>query len=270
MSIQSHNKHNHFKIRWFRLLCITGIAVSVVMLVVIFAEYSKDRAAYRAAQAHAVMTPAATAVQTPLPPETTATPIPLPTSPITVDFDAIRLEGSHVRGWLYSEGTAIHYPVTYYTNNTYYLTHDYTGTRSKGGALFFDTRVGKELVGDNLIIYGHHMKDGSMFKSLMEYQNQAYYDTHPTLYLLTLYGNFRIDVFSGRFFGSDVVDYPVWFESNRAKEAYIRSAIANSTFVPQDVEYHGEQRMISLVTCAYSDYIEDSKYVVQGWLVPIG
>lgn len=268
--MQQRKHHNTYKIRWLRLSCTIGMAISVVMLVAILVGYAKDRAAYADAQALAVLTPAPTNAPTPTPLQATATPVPLPTPPITVDFDAIRMEGRHVRGWLYSEGTAINYPVTYYTNNTFYLTHDYTEKHNQAGSLFFDTRVGKELTGDNLIIYGHHMKDGSMFQSLMKYQKQDYYNANPSLYLLTLDGNFRIDLFSGRFLGSDAKDYPVWFESERAKESYIRSSIANSDFEAQDTQYYGEQRMISLVTCAYSNYIEDSKYVVQGWLVPIG
>lgn len=263
-------KHRHkFKIQWLRLVCVTAMAVSIAMLILLLAGYLKDRASYRDARARAVLTPAPTDVPlTPSPFQLIATPVPSP--PITVDFEAIREEGRHVRGWLYGADTPINYPVVYYSNNSYYLTHDYTGKRNHAGALFFDTRVGKELAGENLIIYGHHMKDGSMFKSLLNYQKQTYYDSHPTLYLLTLDGHFRIDLFSGRFLGSDAIDYPIWFESEGAKEAYVRSAVANSNFTPLDTEYHAEARLVSLVTCAYSNYIEDAKYVVQGWLVPIG
>lgn len=260
------------RINWRRLLTVVLAAVlafSVVMLAITLIRYLQDRAAYAEARAIAVFTPAPTAVFTPEP-AATPSPVPLETPPIAVDFGAIRQEGIHVRGWIYNAGTAINYPVVYYSNNTYYLDRDYTGKHSNAGAIFFDARVGKELGGDNLIIYGHHMKDGSMFRHLLQYHKQDYYDAHPTMYLLTLDGNFRIDLFASRHMDSSPEQYPIWFESAQAKEAFVRTAIANSDFTPVDDQYRPDSRMVTLVTCAYSNYVEDAKYLVYGWLTPIG
>ena len=262
-------RRNTAKLRRLDWILLGVMAAAVVMLIITLSGYAADRNSYEKAKALAVSTPAPTVAIT-QPPAATPTPTPLPTSPITVDFDAIREEGRHVRAWIVCEDTLINYPVTYYTNNSYYLTHDYTGKRSNAGALLFDTRVQKELLGDNLIIYGHHMKDRSMFGSLLQYQKQAYYDEHPTMYLLTLDGNYRIDLVAGRFMDSDGKNYPIWFADEQAKKAYIMTAIANSDFVPADADYRPDTRMITLVTCAYSNYIEDAKYQVVGWLTPIG
>ena len=179
-------------------------------------------------------------------------------------------EGQNVLGWLYSENTLINYPVTYYSNNTYYLSHDYTGKHSEGGALFFDFRLTKKLVEQNLIIYGHHMKNRSMFGSLLQYQKQSYYDEHPTMFLLTPEKNYRIELFAAQFTGSEQEQYPVWFESEQKRAAYVQAAIANSTFTPENTTYHEGDQILTLVTCAYSDYIKDAKFLVHGWLIEIG
>ena len=108
-----------------------------------------------------------------------------------------------------------------------------------------------------------------MFGSLLQYQKQSYYDAHPAMYLLTPEQNYRIDLFSGRFTESDERDYPVWFADAQAKKTFIMNAISASDFTPLDGEYRPDMRIISLVTCAYSNYLEDAKYQVTGWLVPI-
>ncbi len=250
------------------------MAAAATMLVITLAGYASDRDSYDKARAMAVSTPVITPSATLVPVQSTsepaATAAPLETPPVTVDFDAIREEGRNVRGWLLGEGTLVNYPVTYYTNNDYYLTHDYKNERSNAGSLFFDTRVSRDLLGDNLIIYGHHMKDRSMFGSLLQFQKQAYYDAHPTMYLLTTAGNYRIDLFAARFQDSQAENYPIWFADEQQKKAFIMRSITNSDFTPADTAYRPDARIVSLVTCAYSNYVEDAKYVVQGWLVPIG
>ena len=257
------------KRRLLQFALLGVMAFAAVMLAVTLTRYFLDRASYRAAQQLALSTPEPTQAATPEP-DATPSPTPLETPPVVVDFDAIRAEGRRVRGWLYSEETVINYPVVYHVNHTYYLTHDYRNKRSNAGALFFDTRVGTELAGDNLIIYGHHMKDGSMFKSLLHYQKQDYYDAHPTMYLLTLDGNYRIDLFAARFTDSDSAQYPVFFASEEEKESFVGTAIRQSDIAPADAEFRPDTRIITLVTCAYSNYIEDAKYQVLGWLTPIG
>lgn len=252
---------------------LTGILIaSLVMLAFTLIHYRQDEIRYVDARALAVQTtvPMQTLTLTIPPPEATVSPEPEETPPINVDFTALRKEGKNVLGWLYSANTLINYPITYYSNNTYYLSHDYTGTRSEGGALFFDCRLTKQLTEQNIIIYGHHMKNRSMFGSLLQYQKQTYYDDHPTMYLLTPEKNYRIELFAAQFTNSEQEQFPVWFESEQQRETYVQTAMETSTFSCDDTEYHTEDQIISLVTCAYSDYIQDAKFQVIGWLTEIG
>lgn len=269
------NKRKQHKARILLIiaLSLSGILIiALVMLTSVLIDYGRGRKLYLQASELAVTSveqmqaPASASIQ----PEIAASPAQIETSPIEVDFVALRLEGRHVLGWLYSENTLINYPVVYYSNNNYYLTRDYTGSHSEGGALFFDCRLTKQLKEQNLIIYGHHMKDRSMFGSLLQYQKQSYYEEHPTMYLLTPEKNYRIDLFAAQFTTSEEEQFPVWFESEEKKQAFVQSAISNSTFKPVDAAYRADGQIISLVTCAYSDYIIDAKFQVQGWLTEIG
>lgn len=248
------------------------LMIALVMLTIELVNYWRDEKLYRQARVFAVeaggMMEALNFATSA--PAATATQEPEETPPIKVDFVALREEGRNVLGWLYSANTLINYPITYYSNNTYYLAHAYTGTRSEGGLLFFDCRLTKQLSEQNLIIYGHHMKNRSMFGSLLQYQKQSYYDEHPTMYLLTAEKNYRIELFAAQFTNSEQEQFPVLFESEQKRDAYVQAAISNSTFTSGDTTYHKNDQIISLVTCAYSDYIQDAKFQVHGWLIEIG
>ncbi len=157
-----------------RLLLIIDIVLMCVLLTASFflvrtlLGYRSDRKRYDALSAMSVTTPAPTSA---LPQLSADWSPPTETPPITVDFTVLKEQSRHVEAWLYSENTPINYPVVRYTNNEYYLTHAYDGSRSNGGALFFDCRLDATLSADNLIIYGHHMKNDTMFGSLLNYQS---------------------------------------------------------------------------------------------------
>lgn len=260
-----------------RLLIVNAVllvclVVSVVKLTDVLGNYANSRRLYKQASEQAVYTPepAPTASEQIAESDASDTPsLPQETPPIQVDFDLIHENGKHVRGWLYCADTVIDYPVVAYSNNEYFLTHDYTGAHNTAGALFFDSRNTTELTGDQLIIYGHHMKDKSMFGSLLEYQKQEYYDLHPTLYLITENKSYRVDVFAGWFVDSNADNFPVWFSSEQAKKQYVETAMGNSDFVPSSTQYYPDARILSLVTCAYSSYVDDARYQLLGWLVEL-
>jgi sortase B len=271
--VSKKNKQQKARIMLIMALSLTTmLIVAIVMLTISLANYGRDRRLYEQARL--------LAIQTMQPSFTPALPItiadktlslePIEKPPIEVDFSTVREEGPNVLGWLYCKDTMINYPVVIYSDNTHYLTHDYTGWHSSSGALFFDFRLTSQLLGDNLIIYGHHMKDRSMFGSLLQYQKQLYYEAHPTMYLITPKNNYRIDLFAAWFTDSELENFPIQFDTEQKRRSFVQMAIANSMFTPNDESYYSDAKIISLVTCAYSDYIEDSRFLVQGWLVEIG
>ena len=90
-----------------------------------------------------------------------------------INFKALRKQNKDVKAWLYSEGTVINYPVVQGDDNSYYLYRMVNGEWNGKGSLFIDYRVEKPFRDFNTIIYGHRMKDGSMFHSLIEYEDKA-------------------------------------------------------------------------------------------------
>lgn len=186
-----------------------------------------------------------------------------------VDWKALKKVNPDVQGWLYQKGTVINYPVVQGTDNDTYLHTRFDKQWSGGGTLFVDYRMEKGFKGFNSIIYGHHMKDGSMFRSLRGYtKEEGYYDKHKTLELATPHGNYHLVVFSAFITkATDEDTYKMTYDEAE-KQAYIDRAWERSELpiTKDSVDVSKEDRLVTLSTCAY-DY-EEARYIVMCKMVP--
>lgn len=69
------------------------------------------------------------------------------------------------------------------SDNTYYLTHTFKRQENKSGSIFIETSNAPDFSDLHTIIYGHNMKDGSMFAGLKNYEKKTYYEAHPSIYI---------------------------------------------------------------------------------------
>ena len=77
-----------------------------------------------------------------------------------------------VKAWIFISGTAIDYPVLYSADKSeFYLNHNYKKQKSRYGSIFIDPTCENTINAKNIILHGHHMKDGSMFRVLKNYQD---------------------------------------------------------------------------------------------------
>lgn len=178
------------------------------------------------------------------------------TGMINVNFDDLLAKYPDVVGWLYCEGTPINYPIMQSDDNDYYLRRLPDGTYNTAGSLFADYRCGEIGESNNYIVYGHNMKNGTMFSSLTKYKSQSYYDEHPVIYLLTSEGKYTIELIGG--FVSkptgDVYNTTLSYET-------VRELLQHSTF-RSNIEVSEDDRYITLSTCSYE--YENARYVVIG------
>ena len=186
-----------------------------------------------------------------------------------VDWKALKKVNPDVQGWLYQKGTVINYPVVQGTDNDTYLHTRFDKQWSGGGTLFVDCRMEKNFKGFNSIIYGHHMKDGSMFRSIRGYTKEdGYYDKHKTLELATPHGNYHLVVFSAFITkATDEDTYKMTYDEAE-KQAYIDRAWERSELpiTKNSVDVTKNDRLVTLSTCAY-DY-EEARYIVMCKMVP--
>ena len=112
-----------------------------------------------------------------------------------VDFDSLLAVNEDVAGWIWMKDTVINYPVLHSKkNNDEYLYTTYDGKNNSSGSIFIDYRNGNGYVDDNTVLYGHNMKNGSMFAILTKMTNQQFYDAHKEFYILTPEGNRRYEI----------------------------------------------------------------------------
>lgn len=188
----------------------------------------------------------------------------------SVDFDALLETGPDIIGWLTLPDSAINYPVTQTDDNEYYLHHLYDGTYNKVGCLFADYENAADFSDRNTIIYGHNMRDGSMFAALNEYAEQSYYDTHKQMYLVTPEGGYVVELFAAftakpaesgndtspwRLEWKDDGDYTTWL-----------TAMKERSVVESDVTVTCSDKVLTLSTCTPGGA---QRFIVMGKLVEV-
>ena len=107
------------------------------------------------------------------------------------------LENSDMVGWIQIEGTSIDYPVMQTpADPNYYLKHDFEKRYTDYGCPFMQADCDAIASSDNLIIYGHNMKDGSMFADLAKYRSKDFWQTHKTVWFDTALGGSAYEIFA--------------------------------------------------------------------------
>ena len=185
-------------------------------------------------------------------------------APIIVDFDALQIVNEDIVGWIYCEDTDINYPVLQGRDNDFYLYHTYDGASNRAGSIFVEAHNTPNFVDSNTIIYGHHMKDGSMFATLRNWADQEYYEKHPIFWLLTPEQNYQLLLFSGYTTTGTSDTYTIYQGSCQEFDEYLKAVYVNSDF-SSDVKIDSGERFVVLSTCEYD--FEDARYVLHGMLV---
>ena len=115
---------------------------------------------------------------------TQETVVTLTTAPPRHDLAALQSENPDCVGWLTIPDTSVDYPIVWTPNDPeHYLRRDFYDSYASGGTPFLDGRNKPQAEGQNLIVYGHNMLDGSMFKPLLQYLTPNFRQTHQDIYL---------------------------------------------------------------------------------------
>ena len=189
---------------------------------------------------------------------------PAPVGP-TIDFAGLEEINEDCVAWIYIEDTAINYPVVQGSDNSYYLKHLIDGKWNSAGCIFLDSRVDSDISDRHSIIYGHHMKDGTMFSGLTKYKKQDYYEAHPAGLLITPEQTYRIEFFAGYVVSVEDSAWKIGFESDEEFETWIKEAKQRSWFEsPLSPAVTG---ILSLSTCSYE--FDNARFVLHAILVEV-
>ena len=173
--------------------------------------------------------------------------VSLTTAPPRHDLTALAAENSDCVGWLTIPDTGIDYPVMHTPDDPeHYLRRDFYGESASGGTPFLDGRNAALAEGQNLILYGHNMMDGSMFKPLMNYLEPNFQETHREIYLELSEKQYRYEVFAVVETNTQCSLYQYTDLSDSAAESEFRAAILKET----DLDgVHQAPGYLTLSTC---------------------
>ena len=171
------------------------------------------------------------------------------------------ITGDYV-GWL-ALNEEISYPVVQGTDNTYYLTHTFYGTRNKAGAIFMDADITEGWDAKNVILYGHNLKNNRMFAHLMKYADQGYFDQHRYFSIYTQEGVAVYAIFAAYSTGGVSEAYQYGFAGEEDFLAYINK-VQSWSVIDTGVSVGVNDRIITLSTCTN---VDDGRFIVQGKLV---
>ncbi len=171
-------------------------------------------------------------------------------------YSDLYLENKDLAGWLSIEGMKIDYPVMQCEDDEYYLHHDFYGKDSEYGCLYVRNQADLD-AGTNFIIYGHNMKDGSMFGDLDLYLRESFYQEHPVIFFDTLYEERTYEIIavfrSQVYYGDDnVFKYYQFYEADTQEEFddFYRN-ITELSLYDTGVKAEFGDTFLTLSTCAF-------------------
>lgn len=177
----------------------------------------------------------------------------------TVDWEALQKINSDLIGWLQIEGTEISYPIVKGTDNSYYLKHTFEKASNGAGAIFIEYTNSSDFQDCNTIIYGHNMKNGSMFGLLRKYFGSQESIPGKYIWVCTPQKNYRYEIFSSHVVDAAGETYTLFSAHDDAFGKYLEN-MRSQSLVDFNVDVDQEDKIITLSTCTGNDA---TRFVVQ-------
>lgn len=179
-------------------------------------------------------------------------------------FEPLLEINSDVVGWVKIEDTKLDYPVMQAKDNNYYLRRNIHKEYALAGSIFMDYRNQRNGSDKNIIIYGHHMKDGSMFKALMDYKEEGFYQEHPLIKYDTIEESTKWQIFSMYITDTEFDYIRTDFDSHEKYEDFLKE-IQNRSLYDTGVQVSKEDKILTLSTCTYE--FDDARFTVHAKLI---
>lgn len=188
-----------------------------------------------------------------------------PESPyLKVDFEGLMAKNPDVAAWIHIPALNISYPVVQGKDNDYYLHHMFNREANINGSIFIDFHNQSDFTDSNTIVYGHNMRDGSMFGTLDRYQDQELYEQYPCFYIYVpgyVLEYQIVSCYAGRTWG---IGYTYQFPTPEDFQDFINK-IRSYAGYDTGTEVGVEDRIVTLSTCVNSS--RDYRYLVHGKLI---
>ena len=188
---------------------------------------------------------------------------------IPVDFTELQKENPEIYAWIKIDGTEVDYPIVQSnTDNSYYLTHNVGKKESLEGAIFTENYNSKTFNDPNTLIYGHNMKNGTMFQTLHRFMDKDFFDKNRDIEIYTPTKILHYKIFAAYLSDASHILKKYDFNDKQVYQSYLNgifSIRSIDAFVDSSIEVTNSDKIITLSTC-YAN-LEYYRYLVQAVLV---
>lgn len=189
-------------------------------------------------------------------PETERETQPPYVSPI--DFEELARINPDVVGWIRIPNTNIDYPIVQGETNDIYLHRSFEGEETAAGSIFLDFASQKDLRGYNSIFYGHHMRNGSMFRDIVYYKEEEYFKEHQYFEIYTPKETIHLKAVSCYYIENDPMVRRTKFKSRAAFQEFVRNMIEPCDY--GEIPEEPVKNLYTFVTCSYE--VDDGRTVL--------
>lgn len=193
---------------------------------------------------------------------------PLVDNPI--NFDELKALNPDLYAWIRIPGTVIDYPVAQSSNDddNYYLHHNYLGNYEFAGTIYSQRHNSLYFVERVTVLYGHNMRNGSMFAGLHDYEDPEFFEKNDTIYIYTDGHILTYQIFAAYNYDDRHLLNSFDFSDDEVYSTYLEDCLNPHTTVAnvrEGVTLTTDDRIITLSTC--TNYNSNLRYLVQGVLI---
>ena len=175
-----------------------------------------------------------------------------------IDFEALQAYNPELYAWVRVPGTNIDYPVAQHAgeDQTYYLHHDLYGNAQFAGCIYSEEPSAKDFSDPVTVLYGHNMKNGSMFQNLHLFRDEAFFEEHPYVYIYTPEETFIYRIYALYAYDNRSITQSFDFEDESELEEYLEGTTNPRSMdarLRRDIEVTNEDHVLTLSTCIYGD-----------------
>lgn len=170
-----------------------------------------------------------------------------------VDFEGMWEVNEDVYAWITVPGTVIDYPILQHeTDNTYYLNYNIDGSYGYPGCIYTENLNSKDFTDNNTVIYGHNMKNGTMFANLHKFEDAAFFEENKDVVIYTPEKELNYTIFAAYIYDDRHLLYSFDFSDSQVYANYleeIQNMRSMNALIREEMEVTLEDKIITLVTC---------------------
>lgn len=169
-----------------------------------------------------------------------------------IDFPALSNANSDLIGWIHFENIDISYPIVQTDNNDYYINHTFGKEENNAGAIFLDYRNHASFNDRNTYLYGHNMKNNTMFGLILNYVDKEYYEDNPYFWVYTPEARYKYEIFTVFEEDSSGPAYQISFENDIEFGEFL-NLIDKRKYYDTGVQVSSSDNILALSTCTKDD-----------------